>query len=349
MATDFANGVIRRLDVTNLLSNDGFDEALVAATPRIIETHSPASFEGFLGALAPLGRKGFDMPGFVKRLTDEACHTRYDGTLADGTPAEIRADLFVMPMVGWLADIESFLDEAESLGQIARSFRACGLSGRGSSIVLSPYLVDGQAAADILPGVARTLTELLQRALGNADFPLGDCMQALFGADEPEIRSAGDVIAHRLLFGVRVQVVRRGQPFDDDIFSARPDAPLYHGMEVWRQEMAGIIPQRVQIGDPQMLTRGRSALALEIVTGHLISEAMGSGVVLGEAFDKVNIAEGQGEILVSAFISDRTLGPANVPTMLAFSDAEWFAEKIVGLSRHTVAKKPGTTEKTILQ
>jgi hypothetical protein len=35
--------------------------------------------------------------------------------------------------------------------------------------------------------------------------------------------------------------------------------------------------------------------------------------------------------------------------MLAFSDAEWFAEKIVGLSRHTVAKKPGTTEKTILQ
>lgn len=346
MARDHAAGSTRRLDVTDLLSKEGFDEALVAAAPRIIEKPHLGGDHGL-----PLlfgGSAEFDMAGFVRKLTDEACHMEFPGTLADGSRANIRTDLFSMPVVGWLGVMESFIQTPESIQILANSFRECGLPGKGSSIVLSPSLVDVDAAADVLPGTARVLTQLMMEPLWNSELALGEAMSRLLGLEPSPIDGDDSVIAHRLLVGVRVQVVKEGEPFEEDVFSY--GSPSHsHGLDLWRSKVASMLPPGLQILQPLSFIRGRSALAFEIVAGQLLLEAHSSGLDISTSLDEIHLAEDGGQVMVTAIHEGRNLGPVRVPSLAALSDADWFAEQIVGMSKSTVGQNVAQPRKEILQ
>lgn len=334
MAQDFARGTSRPLDVSNLLSMEGFDHGLVAAVPRIMDATAASDWLEFL-PLAVAAPTRFDLSGFVRKLTDEATAMRFDGTMRDGGKAQIRADLFTLGLGGWKGIMEDFVGDPCNLLEITRSFRACGLAGRGSSIILAPVLVDANAAADVLPGRARLLTEVLQRPMADADFQIGDAMPAVLGV-EPMLDGDKNVIAHRMLMGVRIQVVRVGEAFDDDVFSPGDSLDGTYGVAVWQKQMASLLPQGLHALPPATLSRGRSVLALEITTSQFLVEAHMRGIALGGVFDEIHLAESNGEVVIAASHEGRHLGPVTVPSMLAFSDAEWFAERISSLARTTV-------------
>jgi hypothetical protein len=334
MAQDFSRGVSRPLDVSNLLSMEGFDHGLAAAIPRIMETTSGLDWREFL-PLAVSSPSRFDLPGFIRKLTDEATSMRFDGTFADGGKAQIRADLFTVVLGGWKGVMEEFVSDASNLQQITRSFRSCGLLGRGSSVVMSPVLVDADAAADIMPGRARLLTEVLQRPMAQPDFQIGDAMRTVLDI-EPSLADDDAVIAHRMLMGVRIQVVRDGSTFDPDFFSAGSGLDDVHGLTLWKNEMSSLLPEGVQALPPETLSRGRSVLAMEIVIGQLLSEAHLAGVAIGDVFDEIHMGEANGEVLIWAIHEGHPLGPVRVQSTLAFSDAEWFAERITAIANATV-------------
>jgi hypothetical protein len=334
MAQDFARGTSRPLDVSNLLSMEGFDHGLAAAIPRIMDTMSDLDWREFL-PLAVSAPSRFDLPGFVRKLTDEGTSMRFDGTLADGSKAQIRADLFTVVMGGWKGLMEEFVSDASNLQNITRSFRSCGLLGRGSSVVTSPVLVDADSAADIMPGRARLLTEILQKPMFEPDFQLGDAMRTVLGI-EPMPADDDAVIAHRMLLGVRIQVVRDGEAFDPDIFSAGSGFDGAHGLAVWMREMSSLLPQGVQALPPETLSRGRSVLAMEIVIGQLLAEAHLAGVAIRDVFDEIHVAEANGEVLIWAIHDGHPLGPVRMQSTLTFSDAEWFAERITAIASATV-------------
>lgn len=335
MAQDFSRGTPRPLDVSNLLSMEGFDHGLAAAIPRIMETASGSDWREFL-PLAVSAPSRFDLPGFVRKLTDEATSMRFDGTMPDGGKAQIRADLFTVVLGGWKGLMEDFVSQDSNLQRITRSFRSCGLLGRGSSVVMSPLLVDADAAAEIMPGRARLLTEVLQRPMFELDFPLVDAMRTVLDI-EPELDGDDDaVIAHRMLMGVRIQVARDGDAFDPDIFTAGSGFDGAHGLSVWRQEMAALLPQGVQVLAPENLSRGRSVLALEIAIGQLLAEAHLAGVSITHLFDELHVGEADGDVLIWAVHCSKPLGPVRVSSSLAFSDAEWFAERITAIASTTV-------------
>lgn len=334
MAQDFSRGSTRPLDVSNLLSMDGFDHGLAAAIPRIMETASGLDWREFL-PLSVSTPFRFDLPGFIRKLTDEATSMRFDGTMPDGGKAQICADLFTVVLGGWKGLMEDFVSQDSNLQRITRSFRSCGLLGRGSSVILSPVLVDADAAADIMPGRGRLLTEVLQRPMFEMDFQLIDAMQTVLDI-EPDLDGDDAVIAHRMLMGVRIQVVRDGEAFDPDIFTTGSGFDGTHGLSVWRQEMAALLPQGVQILAPETLSRGRSALATEIAIGQLLAEAHVAGVSITDLFDEIHVGEASGDVLIWAVQHIHPLGPVRVPGTLAFSDAEWFAERITAIASTTV-------------
>lgn len=334
MAQDFSRGTSRPLDVSNLLSMEGFDHGLAAAIPRIMETASSTDWREFL-PLSVSTPSRFDLPGFVRKLTDEATSMRFDGTMPDGGKAQIRADLFTVVLGGWKGLMEDFVSQDANLQRITRSFRSCGLLGRGSSVVMSPVLVDADAAADIMPGRGRLLTEVLQRPMFEMDFQLVDAMRTTLDI-EPDLDGDDAVIAHRMLMGVRIQVVRDGEAFDPDIFTAGSGFDGTHGLSVWRQEMAALLPQGVQVLAPENLSRGRSVLALEIAIAQLLAEAHVAGVAISDVFDEIHVGEAGGDVLIWAVHCSRPLGPVRVSSSLAFSDAEWFAERITAIASTTV-------------
>jgi hypothetical protein len=334
MAQDFSRGVSRPLDVSNLLSMEGFDHGLAAAIPRIMETTSGLDWREFL-PLAVSAPSRFDLPGFIRKLTDEATSMRFDGTLADGGKAQIRADLFTVVLGGWKGVMEEFVSDASNLQQITRSFRSCGLLGRGSSVVMSPVLVDADAAADVMPGRARLLTEVLQRPMSQPDFQIGDAMRTVLDI-EPSLSDDDAVIAHRMLMGVRIQVVRDGSTFDPDFFSAGSGLDAAHGLALWQSEMSSLLPEGVHALAPETLSRGRSVLAMEIVIGQLLSEAHLAGVAIRDVFDEIHMGEANGEVLIWAIHEGHPLGPVRLQSTLAFSDAEWFAERITAIANATV-------------
>lgn len=348
MARDHSAGSTGKLDVTDLLSQDGFDHALIAATPRILEIWTSSSLIGFHQSISSAAVSKFDMPTFVRRLTDEAGHMEFDGNMAVGTRARIRADLFAVPVIGWMQSIANFIPAPESMQAIARSFRECGLSGKGSSVVVSPTLLDVDTAADMLPGTVRVLTQLLQLPMSNPDFAVGDAVASLLGVDALEGGfGQEDFLCHRLMTGVRIQVVKAGDAFEEDIFSGSPEET--HGLELWRSRMTSLLPQGNQMLQPQTFARGRSALAVEIVTGHLILGAHKAGLPMAPVFDEVEMKERNGHVLISAVLDGHSLGPVSVPSLAAFSDAEWFAEQMVHLSHSTVGGERKTKQKGTLQ
>lgn len=334
MAQDFSRGSTRPLDVSNLLSMDGFDHGLAAAIPRIMETASGQDWREFLPLDVSTSSR-FDLPGFVRKLTDEATSMRFDGMMPDGGKAQIRADLFTVVLGGWKGRMEDFVSQDANLQRITRSFRSCGLLGRGSSVVMSPVLVDADAAADIMPGRGRLLTEVLQRPMFEMDFQLVDAMRTALDI-EPDLDGDDAVIAHRMLMGVRIQVVRDGEAFDPDIFTPGSGFNGTHGLEVWGREMASLLPQGVQALAPETLSRGRSALALEIAIGQLLAEAHVAGIPITRLFDEIHVGEASGDVLIWAVHHRHPLGPVRVPVTLAFSDAEWFAERITAIASTTV-------------
>ncbi|NTF17703.1 hypothetical protein G6L37_04770 [Agrobacterium rubi] len=346
MAQDHSAGKSRKLDVSDLLSQDGFDHALIAATPRILDTSAPSSLIGFHQSVSP-GSK-FDMPSFVRRLTDEAGHMEFDGVLADGTKATIRADLFALPVIGWMHAVANFVPVPDNILALARSFRECGIAGKGSSIVLSPTLLDVDTVSDMLPGTVRLLTQILQLPLSDPDFAVSDAVMAALGMAEIEDGfGQQDFLCHRLMTGVRIQVVRSGEKFEDDIFSGRSDET--HGLALWKSRITQLLPSGIQMLQPQSFSRARSSLALEIVTGHLILEAHDSGLPMSDVFDEVHMNEKNGHVVVDAVLSDQPLGPVSVPSLAAFSDAEWFTEQIVRLSRSTIGGETKPQGKELLQ
>ena len=348
MAKEHSAGSAQKLDVTDLLSKDGFDHGLVAATPRILEISTSSSLIGFHQSITSAAASNFDMPAFVRRLTDEAGHMEFDGSMADGARARIRADLFVVPVIGWMQSIANFIPAPESMQAIARSFRECGLAGKGSSVVVSPTLLDVDTAADMLPGTVRTLTQLLQVPMSSPDFAVGDAVASLLGIDaHKDGFGQEDFLCHRLMTGVRIQVVKADEAFEEDIFSLSTEET--HGLELWRSRMNSLLPSGIQMLKPQSFARGRSALAVEIVTGHLILDAHKLGLPMASVFDEVEMEERSGHVLISAVLDGHSLGPVSVPCLAAFSDAEWFAEQMVDLSRSTVGGGRKTTQQGTLQ
>jgi hypothetical protein len=334
MAQDFVRDSTRRLDVSNLLSMESFDHGLAAAIPRIMDTTAAPDWREFL-PLAVAAPSRFDLPAFVRKLTDEATSMRFGGTLADGGRAQARADLFAVVLGGEKGLMEDFVSDASNIQQVTRSFRSCGLLGRGASVVMSPVLVDPDSAADIMPGRARLLTEVLQRPMSEPEFQIGDAMRTVLDI-EPTLDDDGAVIAHRMLMGVRIQVIRDGEAFDPDVFSPTSEFDPAHGLVVWQREMASIFPHGVQALAPETLSRSRSALALEIAIGQLVAEAHLEGVAIRNVFDEIHVGEADGEVSIRVVHGGCTLGPVRVPSTLAFSDAEWFAERIIAFASTTV-------------
>lgn len=334
MARDFARGTSRSLDVSNLLSMEGFDHGLAAAIPRIMDTTPGVDWREFL-PMAVSAPSSFDLPGFVRKLTDEATSMRFDGTMADGGKAQIRADLFAVVLGGWKGLMEDFVSDASNIQQLTRSFRSCGLLGRGSSVVMSPVLVDSDSASDIMPGRARLLTEVLQKPMFEPEFQIVDAMRTVLDIEQ---KLSGDdaVIAHRMLVGVRIQVVRDGEAFDPDIFTPGSGFDGTHGLAVWNREMASLLPQGVQALAPETLSRARSVLAMEIIIGQLLAEAHLAGAAIRGVFDEIHMAEANGEVLIWAIHDGHPLGPVRMQSTLAFSDAEWFAERITAIASATV-------------
>ncbi len=334
MAQDFARDTASPLDVSNLLSMEGFDHGLAAAIPRIMDTTSGLDWREFL-PLAVSAPSRLDLPGFVRKLTDEATSMRFDGTMADGGRAQIRADLFAVVLGGWKEPMEEFVSDDSNLQEVTRSFRSCGLLGRGSSVVMSPVLVDADSASDIMPGRARLLTEVLQKPMFEPEFQLGDAMRTVLDI-QPTLSDDDAVIAHRMLMGVRIQVVRNGEAFDPDIFTPGSGFDGTHGLAVWNREMASLLPQGVQALAPEGLSRARSVLAMEIIIGQLLAEAHLAGVAIRGVFDEIHMGEANGELLIWAIHDGHPLGPVRMQSTLAFSDAEWFAERITAIASATV-------------
>lgn len=341
MASDHAAGRSRKLDVAGLLSHDGFDDALIAATPRILDQYTSGTLAGFHQSVTR-SPSGFDMPSFVQRLTDEAAHMEFAGTLPNGANVTIRANLFAMPIVGWMDRMSAFIPAPTNMATLARSFRDSGLVGKGASIILSPTLLDLETSADILPGAVRILTQILQVPLTDPDFELGEVMSAFLEvpATAAEL-CATDFLCHRLMTGVRVQVAPKGERFDDDFFASSDKDETALG--AWRSRLASLLPSGLQVLAPLPFTRARSALALETIVGHLALDAHEAGISLPEMFDRLWVQEAPGEVVVTGELGGRKLGPVSVPALAAFSDVQWFAEQMFQLSHSIVGTERKAT------
>lgn len=346
MAKDFHEGSMRRLDVSDLISKDGFDLAFYAALPRILDTFQHIGADEYQKWVSKallvderdVPVRAFDVAGFKMRLMDEAGRTTFVGKLADGRKVDGRADLFAVPLSGRLDLMEGLVEDADSLLALSRSFKACGLAGRGSSIVVSPVLIDPDAAGDAMPGQLRLLLELLQRPLSNPEMSVGEAVSAVMGIDEAPMGTPRDVLANRLLVGVRVQLMTAGNVFEPDGLVSEPLPSPYAGVATWLNHVKTLLPSGVQASEPSSFAHASAVMAFERILTALVVEGHTRGVDLSGAFDELHVCDDGQDILVSAIRDGVALGPASVPSMCAFADAAWFSDALKELSDKIVRK-----------
>lgn len=345
MAKEFHDGSRRRLDVFDHIAKEGFDLAFYAALPRILDTYQQIDIEeyqawaskGFLLDERTVPVRPFDVAGFKMRLMDEAGRTSFVGTLPDGRKLEGRADLFAVPLSGRLDIMESFIEDPQSLATLSRSFKACGIAGKGSSIIVSPVLIDPQAAGEAMPGQIRTLVDLLQLPLSDPDMRVGSAVSAVMGLVEDEIGVNRDVLANRLLIGVRVQVVPAGEQFEEDALISR-ERVEYAGMPLWLSHVRSLLPPGLQASEPSSFAHASAVMAFERILTALTVEGHTRGVDLSGAFDELHICDDGTDLIVSAIKSGIALGPASAPSMCAFADVAWFSGALKELSDKIVRK-----------